>query len=727
MLEKGLPVPPKNRLSLTRPGRIVTPTVLQMEMVECGAAVLGIILAYYGRYVPLEELRIACGVSRDGSKASNILKAARQYGLEAQAYRKEPHTLTQLHLPLIIHWKFSHFVVLEGFGKNKVYVNDPSSGPTTVSYEEFNQSFTGVTLELKPGPNFVRAGRPFSSWRTLRQRLQGSETALLYLVLAELSLVVPGLVVPGFSRVFVDYYLQGGSENWLGPLLLGVALTALISGLLLALRNHYLLKLETHLAVTTSRRFFWHVLRLPLEYYFQRYSGDLAGRVALNDQVAGLLAGRVATTILDLLTLVFYASLMFLYDPLLALIGIGFTLLNLLALRFISVKRVDLNQQVLQESGRLAGISQSGLNMIETIKATGREADFFGRWAGNQARISRLKQKLALYSQLLSALPPLLTALSMALIVVVGAGKVMTGQFTPGALVAFQALLLSFAVPVNRLVELGSTLQEVEGQLKRLDDVLNSPALEPSQVEEIEPKLKGALEIRNLSFGYNRLEPALIKNFNLTLKPGQRVALVGGSGSGKSTIARLVSGLFEPWEGEILFDGKSWQRISRSTLARSLAVVDQDIFLFEGSIRDNLSLWNTTITDEALVRAAKDACIYNDIIARPGGYDSEVEEAGRNFSGGQAQRLEIARALALDPTLLVLDEATSALDPLTEKLLNERLRQRGCTCLIIAHRLSTIRNCDEIIVMEGGEIVERGTHDQLKNNNGPYSRLIKNQ
>lgn len=710
--------------------RAKTPTVLQMEAVECGAAALAIILGYFGRYVPLDELRVACGVSRDGSKASNIMKAARAYGLEPKGHRRELESLMKQKMPVIVHWNFNHFLVLEGFGKDKVYLNDPGSGPRTVTLKEFDEAFTGVVLSFEPGPQFRKGGERFNTVEALRKRLSGSGKALTYVIIAGLSLVIPGLLIPTFIRIFVDYYLVQQLQSWLGPLLIGMALTALLRGLLTWLREGYLLRLETKLAASMSGKFFWHVLRLPLEYYFQRFAGEVGNRVLINDQVAGLLSERLASTVLDLITIVFYAVLMFLYDPLLTGIGVAFAVLNVVALRWVSRKRVDINQRLLQESGKLVGISVSGLATIETLKAIGRESDYFARWAGYQAKVANARQQLGVFTQYLLAVPPLLMALNTAFILTIGGIRVIDGQLTVGMLVAFQSLIASFLEPVNKLVDLGTTLQDVEGGLKRLDDVLQNkqdPLLgseTPSEISRRLPKLTGHLELRNINFGYSKLAPPIIQNFNLTLRPGSRVALVGGSGSGKSTVAKLVSGLFDPWEGEILFDGKPRSQLPRSTITNSLGVVDQEIFLFEGSVRENLSLWDATVSEARLIEAARDACIHEEVASRPNAYDSPVAEEGVNFSGGQRQRLEIARALVANPALLVLDEATSALDPLTEKLIDENLRRRGCTCLIIAHRLSTIRDCDEIIVLERGQVVQRGTHEDLKNVEGTYAQLI---
>ncbi len=708
--------------------RIKTPTVLQMEAVECGAASLGIVLHHYEKYVPLEELRLACGVSRDGSNALNIVKAATQYGLQAKGVRRSSlKGLLNLDLPVIVFWKFTHFLVVEGFGRDHVYVNDPATGPRTVSFQEFDESFTGIVLVTTPGPEFEKEGRPFRLIDSLYTRLQDSRLGVIYVLLASLFLIVPGLGIPVFLRVFVDDVLVGG-QNWITPLLIGMALALLFNAVLTWLQQMYLLRLETKLALSGSSRFFWHVLRLPVEFFTQRYAGDIAFRVQVNDRVAQLLSGDLATAAINTLLIVFYALLMFQYDALLTVISIGVVALNIVALRYISRQRVDANRNLLQERGKLIGTSMDGLETIETLKATGAESDFFARWAGFQAKVINGEQRLGVLTQWLAVLPPLLLTVNTAVVLVIGGLRVQDGFLTIGTLVAFQSLMTNFQRPVSQLINLGSRMQEAEGDMNRLDDVLRykvDAAVEDEVEDEaLTARLEGHLEIRNLTFGYSRLGEPLIEEFSLTLKPGQRVALVGASGSGKSTVAKLVTGLYQPWAGEILYDGLPREVIPRPVMNASLAMVDQTIALFSGTVRDNLTLWNPTIPKAWMIQAAKDAAVHGVINAHPNGYDFELTAGGRNFSGGERQRLEIARALATNPTLLVLDEATSALDPITEKMIDDNLRRRGCTCLIVAHRLSTIRDCDEIIMLERGKIVQRGTHEAMLAEGGPYADLI---
>jgi NHLM bacteriocin system ABC transporter peptidase/ATP-binding protein len=714
--------------------RVQTPTVLQMEAVECGAAALAIILAYYGRKVPLEKLRIACGVSRDGLKATNIMKAARGYGMQAKGYAKSIEKLKTMEFPVIIFWNFNHFLVLEGFGKDRVYLSDPAQGRYHVSNEEFDDSFTGVVIELRPEDAFQRADEKENLYTALQRRVSNSRMSLVFVILASLFLVVPGLIIPSFTQLFIDQFLVNGRQSFVMPLLLAMGLVFVVNSLLIYLQQFYLLRLETKLALATSSKFLWHILHLPIAFFTQRNPGEISNRVGLNDKVARLLSGDLANAMLNVIVVIFYALLMFSYDVLLTSIGIVIAGLNILTLKLVSRARKDSNRRLANESGKLMGNTMSGISMIETLKASGREGDFFTTWSGHLAKVMNVQQELGWLTLRLNIIPPFLLAINSAVIMGVGALRVMDGGMTLGMLVAFLYLMNNFIRPVNQLVAVGATLQETEGDMNRIDDVLKydiadefSRPEQPIAQNNNLNKLTGSLELHNIKFGYTQAMPALIEDFNLTLSPGSRVALVGGSGSGKSTVARLVAGLYEPWGGEIRFDGQVRQDIPRAVMNSSLAVIDQDISMFKGTIKENIAFWDDTIAEQDIVQAAKDAQIHDVIAARAQGYDSEVAEKGSNFSGGQRQRMEIARALVLNPSVLVMDEATSALDPKSEKIIMDNIKRRGCTCLIVAHRLSTIRDCDEIIVMRFGKIVERGTHEELVAQQGLYSELISSK
>ena len=718
--------------------RVKTPTLLQMEAVECGAAALGIILSYYRLIVPLAELRRECGVSRDGSKASNVLKAARRFGMEAKGYKRELDSLQEFKPPYIVFWNFNHFLVVEGFGKERVYLNDPATGPRSVSMQEFDEAYTGVVLVLETGNEFKTGGRKPSLILALIERLKSSFAAIVYCIFAGFLLVIPGLVIPVFNQIFIDNILVEKKAEWLRPLLLAMFLTLVVQVALTFLQRRYLRQLKIKLAVSMSSGFFWHILRLPSGFYAQRFAGEIGDRLHINDKVAQVLSGKLASTAIDAVMLIFYAIVMFTYDWILTTIGIFFAIVNVVTLQMVSRQRVDANMKLAQDMGKVAGAGIAGLQSIETIKAAALESDFFARWAGYYAKGINSLQELSVTNQTLGVLPPLLNSLTNMLILVVGGLRVMDGHLSIGMLIAFESLMHSFQHPVNALIGFAGELQELEGDINRLDDVLNNqidPLLEKNTKAEPQQlaspvttcRLQGHVELRNITFGYSRVELPLIENFNLTLKPGQRVALVGGSGSGKSTAGKIITGLYQPWSGEILFDGKLRSEIPRSVLTNSLAVIEQDILLFSGTVRENLTLWDATIPDGQIVKACMDAAINDVVMALPGGYNGELMEGAGNLSGGQRQRLEIARALVTNPSILVMDEATSALDTESEKIIDQNLRRRGCTCIIVAHRLSTIRDCDEIIVMEKGKIVQRGTHEELWEMDGYYARLIRSE
>ncbi|MEU1815994.1 NHLP family bacteriocin export ABC transporter peptidase/permease/ATPase subunit [Streptomyces roseifaciens] len=703
-----------------------------MEAVECGAAALAMVLGHYGRFVPLEELRIACGVSRDGSRASNLLKAARSHGLKAKGMQMDVGALAGVRAPAVLFWEFNHYVVYDGtgrrFGRRGVYVNDPAKGRRFVPMEEFDDAFTGVVLTFEPGDDFRRTGRRPGVAGALPARLRGTSGTLLAAALSSLLLVVVGAAVPALSRTYIDTFLIGGRTSLLGVLFASMAAALVLTATLTALQQANLLRGRIISSTLGSARFLRHLLRLPVTFYSQRNPADLVQRLQSNDAVAETLARDLAAAGVDAVVVLLYAVLLWTYDPQLTVVGVLMALLNVVAMRIVVRVRATGTQKLRAESARLTNTSYSGLTLIETMKATGGENGFFRRWAGQHAVTLDVQQRLGVPSAWLAVVAPALAALNSALILMIGGVRAVEGHLSVGLLVAFQALVTGFTAPITRLNGVAGRIQDFAADVARLKDVENFPA-DPVYSRREAPagtrRLKGHVELEGVTFGYSPLDAPLLKDFSLSVGPGQQIALVGGSGSGKSTVSRLISGLYAPWEGAIRIDGMRLEDIPRGALAASVSFVDQDVFLFEGTVRDNVALWDPSIPDEAVVAALEDAAVHDVVARRPGGIHSRVEQDGRNFSGGQRQRLEIARALVRRPSVMVLDEVTSALDAVTEQTVMDNLRRRGCACVVIAHRLSTVRDSDEIVVLDRGTVVERGRHEYLAAAQGAYAELVK--
>lgn len=708
--------------------RVKVPVIMQMEMLECGAACLTMILAYHGKWLPLERVREDCGVSRDGSRAKNVLIAARSYGLDAKGYRGEIEDVKKVKFPCVIHWNFNHFVVLNGFSDKYAYLNDPAVGETRVPMEVFDKSFTGIYMIFEITAAFKPEGKRRSVIEFAKTRLKGTLLPFIFVVLTGLLTSAIGVINPALSRVFMDRILTGMNPEWLNPVIFGMAALALMSIIVSLLNTLYLLKIRGKLAIIASAGFFWHVLRLPMNFFSQRMAGDIAGRQSSNEGIAETLISKLAPLFLNFFLMIFYLVIMLRYSLVLTALGIFSITVNMLMAQIISKKRVNITRGQMRDMGKLSGLTAGGIEMIETIKAAGAENGFFERWAGTQAAVNTAKTEFIKTNLYIGAIPEMVSSLTSVAILITGIYLIVQGQFTVGMLLAFQGYLTSFTEPVQSFVEAGQNIQEMRVSMERIEDVMNyTPDVEipetPDDPDSLD-KLRGNIEMKNVTFGYSKLDPPLIENFNMTLKAGQSVAFVGASGCGKSTLAKLISGLYQPWDGEILFDNKPREDIDRNMFTSSVAVVDQDIVIFEDTVSANVKLWDESIEDFETILACRDAGLHQDILQRPDGYKHKLAEGGKNFSGGQRQRIEIARTLASDPAILIMDEATSALDAKTEFDVTNAIKQRGITRVIIAHRLSTIRDCDEIIVMDKGKVVERGTHDALVHKGGYYTRLI---
>ena len=708
------------------------PTVLQLEAAECGAASLAMVLGRYGRHAPLDELRTLCGVSRDGSKASSLLRAARAFGMEAKGLKAEPHHLPGLTYPLIAFVNFNHFLVLEGATADRVWINDPANGRRVETMEAFEQGFTGVVLTFAPGPEFRRGDTRPGILRSLAGRFAGVTPALWFVGLASLALVIPGILVPVFSLIFVDYVLVRALDDWLVPLMIGMGLTALVRFVLLELQSQTLLRAGTEMTLRTADTLVARLLCLPISFFDQRFAGEIADRVGLNEDLAQLLTGELAAAAVNVLMALFFLAAMLLWYPPLALAVAALALVNVLVLVLSARAMSEKYRRLSIDQGKLMGARVAGLRDMETFKASGAEDMLFARWLGLQANVINGGQGLARLSALITPLPGLISAAIAAMVLIWGGFAIMDGEMTIGGLVAFQSLAASFAGPVAALAGFGAEVQQIRSHTQRLDDILVqqvdprfSDAANTDLPEPDDPLPRGAVELRAVSFGYAPLDPPLIEDLSLTLSPGSRIALVGASGSGKSTLGKLIGGLEQPRMGEVLIDGVAPLDWPREALAARLAYIRQEVMLFAGSVRENICLWDRTIAEADMIRAAHDAQIHDAISARPGGYDAPIAEGGGNFSGGERQRIEIARALATNPSVIILDEATSALDPVTELGVMEAIRRRGATCIVIAHRLSAIRDCDEIIVLDRGRVAERGRHQDLMASAGVYAALLE--
>lgn len=701
-----------------------------MEATECGAASLAMVFAYFGRFVPLEQMRIETGVSRDGCVAGNIMRAAKRYGLECHGYRKEPEALKDFTPPCIIHWNFNHFVVFEGFKKGYAYLNDPAVGRRKLTWEELDEGFTGIVLTFALTDAFEKEKKPPTTMKFIKSRLSGQYGVLLKLFYVGLLLVFPGLVLPVLSQVFMDDILVGGYYDWFTRLAVFMAALIAMKMGLSYYRGVVLQRLCSKMTLTSGYGFLYHLFRLPVSFFDQRFAGDLVERMESNTNINTFLAGDLAETVLNIFVAIFYLIILFLYSPVMTLIGLADVAICFAAVMISAKKMAGPTMKLQMSGGKLYGTVCAGLSITDTIKASGAEGEYASRVLGYQAKQGNMEQELSFFQQIAGAIPEAAGKVTDALLLLAGGILVINGKLTLGMLLAFNTLFDSFCEPVNSLVQFIQKIQTLKADLNRVEDIFNYAEderyAEKPDAAGMTRKLSGDIELKGIKFGYSTLKPPLVEDFNFHLSSGESIAFVGPSGCGKSTVSKVVSGLYKPWGGEVLYDGVPIDRIPTEVLNASIATVSQNIVLFSGSVRENITLWNPAILEADMINAARDAEIHDFIVSQPGGYDYVLTEGGSNLSGGQRQRLEIARALATKPTILIMDEATSALDPIVEKKILDNIRRRGCTCVIVAHRLSAFRDCSQIVVMKNGKIIQRGTHRTLKSAEGFYKTFVQN-
>ena len=706
------------------------PVLTQMSAVECGAACLAMLLSYYGRNTSVSEVREHCNPGRDGLSALTLVQAAKSYGLQVRAvtmHENEDFRLARL--PAIIHWQFNHFLIVEGWTPFHVDLVDPARGRRRITQEEFDKGFTGIVIMLEPGDRFTRHHTPPQvSLRTyVKSYIRQAPFTFGQIVGASLLLQIFGLGTPLLTEIVVDQIIpfqMNSAMNILGAGILMLALTQLVTTFL---RGSLLVYLQARVDTQMMLSFFEHMLTLPLRFFQQRSSGDILSRLNSNSIIRDTLSNQLISTLLDGGMVIVYLIILLWQAPIFAILVLGIGGLQIVVLLCTKRPLHDLSRQMLENQGVAQGYAAEALTGIVTLKAAGAEKRALQHWSNlffEQLNVSVRRNYL---SAGLDAAMSMLRTFSPLSLLWIGATLVIHGQMQVGTMLALNALALAFLTPLTSLVSTGRQLQLVHSHLERIADVIEAQPEQQVASAQQAPRLTGNIALQNVSFRYNEHAPEVLRNINASIRAGQKVALVGRTGSGKSTLGMLLLGLYLPTQGEIFYDGVSLSQLDYQTVRAQFGAVMQEATIFSGSIRHNIAFNDPTMTLERVVRAAQMAALHDDILTMPMGYETFVSERGSALSGGQRQRLALARALAHNPVMLLLDEATSALDVITEQVIEQNLRALSCTQIIIAHRLSTIRNADSILVLDQGRITENGTHKELLLRNGYYARLIQSQ
>ncbi len=706
------------------------PCLTQMSAIECGAACLAMILRYYGRKTSISEIRERYGVGRDGLSALSIVKAARNYGLRVRAISLQTNDFRFVHLPAIVHWAFNHFLIVERWSPHFVDVVDPASGRKRLTAEEFDEGFTGVVITLEPGEHFVRRTTPTTQITVrmyVKQYIKQAPKVLFQIIGASLLLQVFGLAVPVLTKVLVDQVIPFDLTNTLTLLGVGMLVLLLSQMVTMQLRTSLLVYLQARIDTQITPNFFEHMLMLPQRFFEQRSNGDILARVTSITVIRDIVSSHLISTLLDGSLIVVYFLILLSQSLTFSFLVLIIGLLQVALLLATNPAIRMLANRELAAIGKSQGYTTEVLTGIATIKAAGAEQRAFERWSNlffDQLNISvrhnYLTATIGTFMATLSTLAPML-------LLWVGAIQVLNGTMEVGTMLALNALAGIFLAPLVSLVSTGQELQVVRAHLERIADVVEAETEQDIQQVQPAPRLTGRISLEHVSFRYDPNASDVLKDITVHIEPGQKVAIVGRTGSGKSTLGKLLLGLCLPTDGEILYDGIPLRTLNFQEVRAQFGVVTQDSTIFSGSIRQNITFNDPDLGMEDIIETALAAALHDDIMEMPMEYETFVSEGGSALSGGQRQRLAIARALAHTPVILLLDEATSALDVITERIVEQNLKALACTQIIIAHRLSTIHNADTILVLDQGAIVEQGSHRELLAKGGYYARLIHNQ